>query len=161
MEYKITVKQAMDRLKHAMHEEYGPGSYRDSWLANIAMPIYDNQTSKYRLGHDLSDPIGCNLMADDLLNHFFGTKKQYAEWLEEPEEPEESECIKEVEKISLNPNDILVVSVVKFTSSEDKRKDYMDSVGKLLEERLGRYGMDNEVWVIPEELKLSKIERLK
>lgn len=64
----ITVEQAMKRIAEAIHEESGPGSYRDSWLANIAMPIYD-QRGKL----DLADPKDCNKMAELLIAHFFPT----------------------------------------------------------------------------------------
>jgi hypothetical protein len=66
MNEKITVKQAMDTISAALREESGPGSYRDSWIANIAMPIYDQ---RHKL--DLKTPEGANQMADILLKHFF------------------------------------------------------------------------------------------
>lgn len=62
----ITVKQAMDRITAALRESSEPGSYRDSWVANIAMPIYD-QRGKL----DLRLPSDCNKMAEILLKHIF------------------------------------------------------------------------------------------
>lgn len=38
---EITIADAMARLRTALKEESGPGSYRDTWVANIAMSIYD------------------------------------------------------------------------------------------------------------------------
>lgn len=63
---KITVQQAMETISAALKEESGPGSYRDSWIANIAMPIYDQRDKL-----DLSDLGDCNRMANILLKHFF------------------------------------------------------------------------------------------
>jgi hypothetical protein len=64
--HNITVARAVERLRQAIHEDAGgPGSYRDSWLANIAMPILD----AYML--DLKSPAGANKMAEILLQHFF------------------------------------------------------------------------------------------
>ena len=68
---KITVKEAMDTIRDALREESGPGSYWDSWVANIAMPIYDQRQKL-----DLKDPKDCNRMAIILLNHFFEVKHQ-------------------------------------------------------------------------------------
>lgn len=65
--FKITVKDSMECVAAALAEQSGPGSYRDSWLANIAMPILD-QRGKL----DLTTHEGANAMADILLKHFFG-----------------------------------------------------------------------------------------
>lgn len=67
MDEEITVEQAIKRISKAIHEQEGPGSYKDSWLANIAMPIWD-QRHKLDLAHN---PDDCNKMAEILLNHFF------------------------------------------------------------------------------------------
>lgn len=77
-ENKITVAEAMDRITTALKEDSRPGSYRDSWIANIAMPIYDQRG---RL--DLKDHKDCNKMAEILLKHFFGLTKREEPSLEE------------------------------------------------------------------------------
>lgn len=64
--HNITVGRAVERIREAIHEDAGgPGSYRDSWLANIAMPILDAAPL------DLRTHAGANKMAEILLDHFF------------------------------------------------------------------------------------------
>jgi hypothetical protein len=45
------VKHAMHVLNEAINEDDGPGSYRDSWKANLACAIHDGFNSEqYNLG---------------------------------------------------------------------------------------------------------------
>lgn len=57
----------MEVIAKAIHEDSRPGSYRDSWIANIAMPIWDQRGNL-----DLNSVDDCNEMAEILLEHFFG-----------------------------------------------------------------------------------------
>jgi hypothetical protein len=66
--FELTVKDSMTCVSEAIKEQSGPGSYRDSWVANIAMPILD-QRGKL----DLTTPEGANAMAEILVRHFFET----------------------------------------------------------------------------------------
>ncbi len=63
----LHVPQAMECIAEALRAEAGGGSYRDTWLANMAMPILDQAG---RL--DLTTHEGANDMAGILLRHFFG-----------------------------------------------------------------------------------------
>ncbi len=64
--HNITVARAVERIGQALHEETGPGSYYDSWLANIVMPIYDQRG---KLNLETMD--GCRAMGTILLDHFW------------------------------------------------------------------------------------------
>lgn len=77
MSTEITVEQAMKCLSTAFKND---PDYRNSWLANIAMPILDDQTGNIELRKEfklegpcaLNTHEGVNRMAKILLNHFFG-----------------------------------------------------------------------------------------
>jgi hypothetical protein len=73
----ITVKEAMECLSENLRND---PSYRETWIANIAMPILDDQKGNIELRKefnlhgpcDLTTHEGVNRMAKILLSHFFG-----------------------------------------------------------------------------------------
>lgn len=61
------VARAMRILTAEMEKDHAPGSYYDSWVANIAMPLYDRRGEL-----DIHNPDDCRKFAHDLMQHFFG-----------------------------------------------------------------------------------------
>ncbi len=107
--HNITVARAVERISEAIHEDAGgPGSYKDSWIANIAMPILDMREKLNLTTHE-----GASAMAHALLDHFF-PKKYPAIKLETPTD----RAIRETKQLRADLDEILQDLKTKCTSPE-------------------------------------------